>query len=96
VPLHEVGSAHERAVFAGTSVVVPQIEIHKINLLRKRRAGKQAFFTQPIHNILRRSHTLICDLYGLFSLTYGTSRIVMGVQARQTGQTLHSVLKDAA
>jgi uncharacterized membrane protein HdeD (DUF308 family) len=35
-------------------------------------------------------------LYGLFSLTYGTSRIVMGVQARQTGQTLHSVLKDAA
>jgi uncharacterized membrane protein HdeD (DUF308 family) len=35
-------------------------------------------------------------LYGLFSLTYGTSRIVMGVQARRTGQTLHSVMKDAA
>jgi uncharacterized membrane protein HdeD (DUF308 family) len=35
-------------------------------------------------------------LYGLFSLTYGTSQIVMGVQARRTGQTLHSVLKDAA
>jgi len=35
-------------------------------------------------------------LYGLFNLTYGTSRIVMGIQARQTGQTLHSVMKDAA
>jgi uncharacterized membrane protein HdeD (DUF308 family) len=35
-------------------------------------------------------------LYGLFSLTYGSSQIVMGVQARRTGQTLHSVMKDAA
>ena len=35
-------------------------------------------------------------LYGLFSLTYGTSWIVMGIQARQTGQALHSVMKDAA
>jgi uncharacterized membrane protein HdeD (DUF308 family) len=35
-------------------------------------------------------------LYGFFSLTYGSSQIVMGVQARRTGQTLHSVLKDAA
>ena len=35
-------------------------------------------------------------LYGLFSLTYGTSLIVVGVQARRTGRTLHSVVKDAA
>jgi uncharacterized membrane protein HdeD (DUF308 family) len=35
-------------------------------------------------------------LYGLFSLTYGFSQIVTGVQARRTGQTLHSVMKDAA
>ena len=35
-------------------------------------------------------------LYGLFSLTYGTSRIVIGIQARQTGHTLHAVTKDAA
>ena len=35
-------------------------------------------------------------LYGLFSLSYGTSQIVMGVQARRTGPTLHSVMKDAA
>jgi uncharacterized membrane protein HdeD (DUF308 family) len=35
-------------------------------------------------------------LYGLFSLTYGTSRIVMGIQARQIGRTLHSVTEGAA
>jgi uncharacterized membrane protein HdeD (DUF308 family) len=35
-------------------------------------------------------------LYGLFSLTYGTSQIVMGVQARRTEPILHSVGKDAA
>ena len=35
-------------------------------------------------------------LYGLFSLTYGTSQIVMGIQARRTGQILHSAMKDAA
>ena len=35
-------------------------------------------------------------LYGLFSLTYGTSLIVVGVQSRRTGPTLHSVVKDAA
>ena len=35
-------------------------------------------------------------LYGLFSLIYGSSQIVMGIQARRTGQTLHSVMKHAA
>jgi hypothetical protein len=35
-------------------------------------------------------------LYGLFSLTYGTSQIVMGIQARRTGQTLPSAMKDGA
>ena len=38
----------------------------------------------------------IALLYGLFSLIYGSSQIVMGVQARRTGQALHSVMKDAA
>jgi uncharacterized membrane protein HdeD (DUF308 family) len=38
----------------------------------------------------------IALLYGLFSLIYGSSQIVMGIQARRTGQTLHSVMKDAA
>jgi uncharacterized membrane protein HdeD (DUF308 family) len=35
-------------------------------------------------------------LLGLFNLTYGFSQIVMGVQAPRTGQTLHSVVDDAA
>jgi uncharacterized membrane protein HdeD (DUF308 family) len=35
-------------------------------------------------------------LFGLFSLIYGISQIVMGTQLRQTGRTLHSVLEDAA
>ncbi len=35
-------------------------------------------------------------LFGLFSLIYGISQIVMGVELRRTGGTLHSVLEDAA
>jgi len=35
-------------------------------------------------------------LFGLFSLIYGVSEIVIGVQLRQTGKTLRSVLQDAA
>jgi uncharacterized membrane protein HdeD (DUF308 family) len=35
-------------------------------------------------------------LFGLFSLIYGGSQIVSGVQLRRTGKTLHSVLPDAA
>ena len=31
-------------------------------------------------------------LFGLFSLIYGISQIVMGTQLRQTGRTLHSVM----
>jgi uncharacterized membrane protein HdeD (DUF308 family) len=34
-------------------------------------------------------------LFGLFSLIYGVSEIVAGVQIHRTGQTLHSVLQDA-
>jgi uncharacterized membrane protein HdeD (DUF308 family) len=39
---------------------------------------------------------ILALLYGLFSLTYGTSQIVMGVQARRTEPILHSVGKGAA
>jgi uncharacterized membrane protein HdeD (DUF308 family) len=35
-------------------------------------------------------------LFGLFSLIYGVSQIVTGVELRDTGQTLHSVLDNAA
>jgi uncharacterized membrane protein HdeD (DUF308 family) len=35
-------------------------------------------------------------LFGLFALIYGISQITLGVQLRSTGQTVHSILKDAA
>jgi len=35
-------------------------------------------------------------LFGLFSMVYGVSEIVAGVQMRRTGKTLHAVLQDAA
>ena len=35
-------------------------------------------------------------LFGLFALIYGISQITLGIQLRHTGQTLHSILKDAA
>jgi len=35
-------------------------------------------------------------LFGLFSLIYGVSQIVMGAELRRTGNTLHSILPDAA
>ncbi len=35
-------------------------------------------------------------LFGLFSLIYGVSQIVTGVQLRRTGKTLQAVLPDAA
>jgi len=35
-------------------------------------------------------------LFGLFSMVYGVSEIVVGVQMRRTGQTLQAVLHEAA
>jgi len=35
-------------------------------------------------------------LFGLYSLIYGVSEILLGVQLRRTGATLHSVLPAAA
>ena len=40
VPLHEVGASHECAVFAGASVVVPEIEVDKVDGLGEGRAGE--------------------------------------------------------
>src|SRR5690348_17219481 len=44
VPLDEIGAAHERAVFAGAAVVVPEIEVNKIYGLREWRASQDAIF----------------------------------------------------
>jgi len=35
-------------------------------------------------------------LFGLFSIIYGVSQIVMGIELRHTGKTLHSVMADVA
>jgi uncharacterized membrane protein HdeD (DUF308 family) len=35
-------------------------------------------------------------LFGLYSLIYGVSLIVMGIQGRSAGESLHSVLADVA
>jgi uncharacterized membrane protein HdeD (DUF308 family) len=35
-------------------------------------------------------------LFGLFSMIYGVSEIVAGVQVRRTGKPLRSVLQDGA
>jgi uncharacterized membrane protein HdeD (DUF308 family) len=35
-------------------------------------------------------------LFGLFSIIYGVSQIVMGVDLRRTGKTLHSVEEKVA
>src|SRR5215469_4256367 len=42
VPLHEIGASHERPMFASSSVVVPQIEVHEINRLREGRSAEHA------------------------------------------------------
>src|SRR5262249_49915629 len=43
-----------------------------------------------------RGAVTLALVFGLFSLIYGVAEIVIGVQMRQTGKTLHSVLQDAA
>jgi uncharacterized membrane protein HdeD (DUF308 family) len=35
-------------------------------------------------------------LFGLFALIYGISQVSAGIQLRQTGATVHSVLRNAA
>src|SRR5579864_210693 len=46
VPLHEIRTAHECAMFAGTPVIMPQIEIYKIDRLREGRTGEHSFAAQ--------------------------------------------------
>src|SRR5262252_6073906 len=68
MPLDEVRSAHKSAMLAGSSVVMPQIEIDKIDRLRKWRACQHSVFAQSVHNLLGRLHALIGRLHNLFCL----------------------------
>src|SRR5581483_274439 len=52
VPLHEVGASHERSLFAGAPVVMPEIEVNEIDRLREGRTGKRPIFSQAVHQIL--------------------------------------------
>src|SRR5215467_7510981 len=47
VPLHKIRPAHESAVLAGAPVIVPQIEIHKVDGMGERRPGEDSLLAQP-------------------------------------------------
>src|SRR2546423_13445498 len=56
MPLNEVGTTHEGAVLRSASIVMPEIEAHEVDGVRKRWPGKRAFLAQPIHDRLRFLH----------------------------------------
>src|SRR5262249_19017971 len=49
MPLHEIRTAHEGAVLGRASVVVPEIEVDKVNGIRKWWAADGAICTQAVH-----------------------------------------------
>src|SRR6185369_10043927 len=52
VPLHEVSSAHESAMLAGASIVMPEIEVHEIDWLREGWSTHSAIFTEAGDQVL--------------------------------------------
>ena len=46
--------------------------------------------------LARPGMTILALLFGLFTLIYGISEIILGVETRRTGKTLDSVLPEAA
>lgn len=68
MPLHKIGSSHKCAVFAGSPVIVPEIEVHKIRGLREPWTAKRPVFAQSIHNVLRYANAIIGGLDRLFGL----------------------------
>src|SRR5215472_8344593 len=69
MPLHEIRSAHKGAMFAGSAVVVPKIEINKIDRMRKWRPRKNTFLLQAGYQVLSALYSRICVFDHLFSLT---------------------------
>ena len=68
MPLNEIRATHECAVFARPAVVVPQVEIDKVDRLGERGAGEDVFFAQSIHQVLGLSYLLIRRLHHFFRL----------------------------
>src|SRR5215475_12964842 len=52
VPLGEVLSAHESPMFGGAPVIMPQIEVEKIDRVRERRTGNHLVGAQAFVNLL--------------------------------------------
>src|SRR3954468_246840 len=44
VPLHEIGASHKGPVFAGPSVVMPQVEVHEIDGMGEWRTAERTVF----------------------------------------------------
>lgn len=68
MPLDKIRAAHKGSVLAGSSVVVPQIEVHKIDGLRKWRTGQHAIFAKVGNNLLRGLNALVSRLHHLLCL----------------------------
>src|SRR5262249_11283058 len=58
VPLNVIGAPHEGAVFGRAPVVVPEVEVLKVDGLLKRWGGQYAFFAQCFDDTLQRLHLL--------------------------------------
>src|SRR5215475_5322205 len=52
VPLHKIRPSHESAMLAGAPVIVPQIEIQKVDGVGERRAGEDPLLAQGSHEVL--------------------------------------------
>src|SRR5262249_33085526 len=65
VPLGEVLSAHEGPMLGGAPVIMPEIEIEKIDRVRKRRTAYHLLGAQALVSLLGRLHFFIGARDGL-------------------------------
>ena len=82
VPLNEVSSAHEGAMFAGATFVMPEIEIGEIDRLAEGQAGEASIFVQVVHNGLGGENLGIGAGDNLFSLRVNPVDKSLGVTLR--------------
>ena len=68
VPLGEVLSAHEGSVLGGAPVIMPEIEVDKINRVRERRTAYHLLGAQALVSLLGRLHFFIGARDGLLRL----------------------------
>ena len=68
MPLHEIRAAHEGAVFAGASVIVPEIEVGEVDGMREGRSGQCAVLVQTIHDVFGCENLFVGASNDLFCL----------------------------